>query len=284
MRILLTGANGQVGWELRRSLAPLGNLDAFDRAALDLEKSEEIRARMRELRPNVIVNAGAYTAVDKAESEPELAFAVNAHAPEILAEETKRLGALLIHYSTDYVFDGTKAGPYVETDTPNPFSVYGKSKLAGENAIRATGCRHVILRTSWVYASRGKNFLLTILRLAKERPELRVVDDQHGAPTWARDIADTSAKILCRGEAPNGIYHLTAAGETTWCGFAREILQVAGLETPVHAITTAEYPTPARRPMNSVLEGTKTRTTFGIAMRNWREATDACVTEYHKQS
>jgi dTDP-4-dehydrorhamnose reductase len=283
VRILLTGANGQVGWELRRSLAPLGNLDAFGRAALDLEKSDEIRARVRELRPDVIVNAGAYTAVDKAESEPELAFAVNARAPEILAEETKRLGALLIHYSTDYVFDGTKPGPYVETDTPNPFSVYGKSKLAGEDAIQATGCRHVILRTSWVYASRGKNFLLTILRLAKERPELRVVDDQHGAPTWARDIADASAKILCRGEAPNGLYHLTAAGETTWCGFARAILQVAGLETPVHAITTAEYPTPARRPMNSILESTKTRTTFGIAMRNWREATDVCVTEYHKQ-
>jgi dTDP-4-dehydrorhamnose reductase len=277
VRILLTGKDGQVGWELARTLPAVGEVVAFSRSELDLTDPAQIAARVREVRPAVIVNAAAYTAVDKAESEPDQTFLVNATAPRLLAEEAKALGALLIHYSTDYVFNGAKRGPYVENDAPNPLSVYGKSKLAGEEAIHATGCRHLIFRTSWVYASRGKNFLLTILRLARERPELRVVDDQHGAPTWARNLAETTAQILRQRDQPSGIYHLTAGGETTWCGFAREIVRLSGLSTSVKAIGTAEYPTPARRPMNSVLSTQKLQHTFKVPCPNWRAALELCL-------
>jgi dTDP-4-dehydrorhamnose reductase len=281
MRILLTGADGQVGWELRRTLAPLGTVAAFTRAGLDLAHVDAIRARVDEVRPDVIVNAGAYTAVDNAESEPELARAVNATAPGVLAEEAKRRGALLVHYSTDYVFDGTQEAPYVETDGTGPLGVYGRTKLEGELAIAAVSPRHVILRTSWVYASRGRNFLLTMLRLARERPELRVVDDQHGAPTWARDLAVATAKIIppAATEITSGVYHATAAGATTWCGFAREIVRAAGLATPVRAIATADYPTPARRPANSVLSNAKLAATFGVTLPDWRDSLARCVGE-----
>ena len=196
MRILLTGRTGQVGWELERRLLPLGQLVAFDRVSLDLASPDQIVARVREVRPDLIVNAAAYTAVDRAETEPRLAAQVNATAPRILAEEASRLGAALIHYSTDYVFDGTKSTPYIESDSPNPLNAYGKSKLEGERSIQASGCRHLILRTSWVYGLRGTNFLVTILRLARERPELRVVDDQIGAPTWCRDVAGATAEDM----------------------------------------------------------------------------------------
>ena len=201
-KILLTGKNGQVGWELERSLQPLGQVIAFDRSGLDLASPDSIRAVIREVKPELIVNPAAYTAVDKAESEPDLAMAVNGVAPGIIAEEAKRLGAALIHYSTDYVFDGTKAEPYTEDDVPKPINVYGKTKLAGEQAVQAIGVPHLIFRTSWVYGMRGKNFLLTILRMAKEKDELRIVDDQFGAPTWSRMIAETTAQVLAQFYSP----------------------------------------------------------------------------------
>jgi dTDP-4-dehydrorhamnose reductase len=223
LRILLTGATGQVGWELRKTLAPLGEVKAFDRFGLDLADPPPLVATVRALQPAVIVNAGAYTAVDKAESERDQAFAVNARAPRVLAEEAKRIGALLVHYSTDYVFDGGKAMAYAESDLPHPINAYGESKLAGEQAIATSGCRHLILRTSWVYGPRGRNFYLGMLRLAKERPELKVVDDQVGAPTSSLEIARATALLIGRGA--EGLYHMTAAGSTTWCGFARAILK-----------------------------------------------------------
>ena len=269
MRILLTGATGQVGWELRRTLAPLGEVRAFDRFGLDLADTPVLVATVRALQPEVIVNAAAYTAVDKAESECDLAFAVNATAPRVLAQEAKRIGALLVHYSTDYVFNGAKSTPYVEDDAPDAINVYGASKLAGERAIAGTGCRHLILRTSWVYGPRGKNFYLTMLRLAKERPELRVVDDQVGAPTSSLEIARATAVLL--GKEAHGLYHMTAAGETSWCGFARAILARAGLATPVVPIATADYPTPARRPRNSRLDCARLFDAQGVALAGWEE-------------
>jgi dTDP-4-dehydrorhamnose reductase len=267
LRILLTGANGQVGWELQKALVPLGELTAPGRAELDLAQPKQIREAVRAARPEVIVNAAAYTAVDQAESERDAAFAVNAAAPGILAEEAKRAGVLLVHYSTDYVFDGAKPAPYVEEDTPNPLNVYGASKLAGERAIAASGCRRLILRTSWVYGPRGKNFFLTMLRLAKKRPELRVVDDQVGAPTSSLAIARATAQLL-RADA-QGLYHMSAAGETSWCGFARAILARAGIATPVIAIRTADYPAPARRPRNSRLDCSQLRMAFGTSLPSW---------------
>ncbi|HEX5093920.1 MAG TPA: dTDP-4-dehydrorhamnose reductase [Burkholderiales bacterium] len=269
MRILLTGATGQVGWELRRTLAPLGEVRAFDRYGLDLADAPPLAAAVRALQPDVIVNAAAYTAVDKAESERDLAFAVNATAPRVLAEEAKRIGAMLVHYSTDYVFDGEKASPYVEDDPAQPINVYGESKLAGERAIRASGCRHLILRTSWVYGPRGKNFYLTMRRLAKERPALRVVDDQTGAPTSSLAIAAATPRLLEKGT--EGLYHMAAAGETTWCGFARVILERAGLATPVVGIPTKDYPTPARRPRNSRLDCSRLKAASGVALPPWEE-------------
>jgi dTDP-4-dehydrorhamnose reductase len=269
LRILLTGANGQVGWELRRTLAPLGELEALGRAELDLHDAGRIREAVRASNADVIVNAAAYTAVDKAESEREAAFAVNAAAPGVLAEEAKRGGALLVHYSTDYVFDGAKPAPYVEEDAPNPINVYGASKLAGERAIVGSDCRYLILRTSWVYGPRGANFYLTMLRLARERPELRVVDDQVGAPTSSLAIARATAQLLRPGA--HGLYHLSAAGRTSWCGFARAILGRAGIATPVVAIRTEDYPAPARRPRNSRLDCSRLRTDFGVALASWEE-------------
>ena len=292
-KILLTGKNGQVGWELQRTLAPLGQVMALDAAGLDLTNAEAIRQTVRSLQPDIIVNPAAYTAVDRAESEPKLAMAVNGVAPGILAEEAKKLDALLVHYTTDYVFDGRKDSPYIETDAPNPLSVYGKTKLAGEQAIRASGANHLIFRTSWVYGARGKNFLLTMLRLAKERSELRIVDDQIGAPTWSRSLAETSALVLAQLCAPGadkqaiervcGTYHLTSSGSVSWYGFAAEILRLAKLQPMPRLvpITTAEYPTPAARPMNSVLLNDKLTRTFGLAAGDWNSNLRLCMQEIH---
>jgi dTDP-4-dehydrorhamnose reductase len=266
-----------VGWELERALASLGQVFAFDHTSLDLAQPEQIAARVREMKPELIVNAAAYTAVDRAEEEPELAMRVNGIAPGILAEEAKRLGALLVHYSTDYVFDGTKTAPYDEEDATGPVNAYGRSKLAGEEAIRAAGCRHLILRTSWVYGLRGWNFLLTILRLAREGKPLRVVDDQVGAPTWCRDIATATAQLLAAPRAAQGLFHLAAAGATSWFGFAREILAASGIAAPLQAIATSEYPTPARRPANSQLAVRKLRERTGVALADWRESLMRCL-------
>ena len=273
MRILLTGRNGQVGSALVPALAPLGELSAFDRNSLDLRDLNSVRTAIDKARPDIIVNAAAYTAVDRAETEPEAAFAVNAAAVGILAEQAKKRDALLIHFSTDYVFDGEKALPYVETDAPNPLNVYGRSKLEGERAVAAGGCRHFIFRTSWVYAPRGRNFVRAILAAAQTKPELRVVDDQRGAPTSSEAIAAAVARILGNPDAlqePGGIYHLSAAGEATWYGVAKELLSMKGLKTPVMGISTAEYGSPARRPKNSLLDNTKLLGTFGVALADWR--------------
>jgi dTDP-4-dehydrorhamnose reductase len=282
--IVVTGATGQIGYEAVRALAPLGSVVALTRADLDLTNPAAIRETVRRLCPRVIVNAAAYTAVDRAESDRELCGAINADAPGVLAEEARRLGALLVHYSTDYVFDGSKLAPYTETDPPAPLSVYGATKLAGERAIQSAGGAHVILRTSWVYGARGTNFLRTILRLARERAELRVVNDQVGAPTWSRSIASMTADIvryeLGRGEdfgtGLSGLYHLAAAGATTWYEFARCILerdprreeQVCRAVIP---ISTAEYPTAARRPLYSVLDCTAFADRFRLSLQDWRE-------------
>ncbi len=276
MRILLTGKNGQVGSELARSLAPLGEIVAHDRTSLDLADADAIYSVVRDIKPAIIVNAAAYTAVDKAESEPNAARAINAHAPRVLAEEARKLGALLVHYSTDYVFDGTKTGSYVETDTTNPVSVYGCSKLEGELAIQASGCRHLIFRTSWVFGPRGGNFLLTMLRLAGEKNELRVVDDQFGAPTSSSMIAEATAHALRVGGA-EGLFHLTAAGRTSWCGFASEIFNAAGLNTLTTPLTSAQYPTAARRPLNSSLDCSKLSKAFSYTPPPWQEGMLACM-------
>lgn len=288
--VLVTGANGQVGWELRGALAGLGAVTMVDRSELDLADAEAIRRFVAERRPALVINPAAYTAVDKAESEPELARAVNAIAPGVLAEECERIGAALIHYSTDYVFDGTKAGAYTEEDPTHPLGVYGQSKLDGERAVAASGAAYLIFRTAWVYAGRGKNFLLTMRRLSNERDELRVVDDQVGSPTWARSLAEATAAVVAQsgilksGDAGwlrerAGVYHLTCAGQTSWCGFARAIVErVPGArKVPVKAITTAEYPTPAKRPANSVLDCTKARATFGVQLPPWDEALAMCA-------
>jgi dTDP-4-dehydrorhamnose reductase len=289
VRILLTGANGQVGWELQRSLAPLGEVLALDRGQLGLADPDGLRQRVRAIAPHVIVNAAAYTAVDRAESEPEAARAINAIAPGVLAEEAHRLDAILVHYSTDYVFDGAKAEPYVESDPPSPLSVYGRTKLEGERAIGASGCRHLTLRTSWVYGARGQNFLLTMLRLAGERRSLRVVDDQIGAPTWSRQIAQATAALLGRPDlaAPGteGLYHLTASGSTSWYGFARAIfaspeMARLGVTPPsVAAIPSSEYPLPARRPANSRLDCGRLLSRAGVQLEAWDAALARCLAE-----
>jgi len=288
-RILLTGKNGQVGFELQRTLAPLGAVIALDVEDIDLSSADAIRKKVREIKPQIIVNAAAYTAVDRAESEPDLAMKVNGIAPGVLAEEAKRLGALMVHYSTDYVFDGTQDGPYTETETPNPLSVYGRSKLAGDQAIQAAGVPHYIFRTSWVYAARGQNFVRTMLRLGRERSELRIVDDQVGAPTWARFIAEATAQVLRQlGDGSkaigdrSGIYNLTATGAISWFGFASAIFAEArarlGMSPPkLIPITTAEFPLPARRPANSCLENSKLTRTFGLTPPDWKTMLTACM-------
>lgn len=286
MTILLLGRNGQLGFELRRALAPVGPVVAIGHQDCDLSDARALRALVQRVRPRVIVNAAAYTAVDKAESEPDLAYQVNATAPQVLAEEAAQLNALLVHYSTDYVFDGTKTGAYQELDTPNPLNVYGASKLAGEQAVQASGARHLIFRTSWVVGAHGGNFLKTMLRLAAEHPALRVVADQTGAPTSAALIADVTAHAIralaATNRLQNGIYHLAASGETTWHGYARHVIAhasqagrpMAATPDAVEAIATSDYPTPARRPANSRLDTHKLREAFGVTLPDWQEGVD----------
>jgi len=289
MKILLTGSNGQLGWELARTLAPLGALTAYDRTTLNLAKPDQIAAAVHSVKPDIIVNAAAYTAVDRAESEPDAAFAVNAIAPGLLAEGAKRIGALLIHYSTDYVFDGAKETPYVEGDQPNPLNVYGRSKLAGEQAIGDVGGQYLILRTSWIYAARGRNFLLTILRLLKEKDELRVVSDQIGAPTFAGALANATAKLLRKHAAAlddaRGTYHVTSAGHTSWHGFAMEIARLEGTPREIRLvpILSNEYPLPARRPKNSQLSNEKLFERFGVALPSWQTSLKACHAEMRER-
>ena len=291
IRVLVTGAKGQVGRELSRELAQRCELVACDRGTLDLADPDSIKTRMREVQPQVVVNCAAYTAVDRAETDRDAAHAVNATGPGVLAEEARRLGALLVHFSTDYVFDGAKPSPYVEDDPVNPLSVYGASKLGGERAIAAAGADHLILRTSWVYGPHGKNFLFTMLRMGRERDELRVVDDQRGAPTSSRALARLVREILGgSGSQPltepgvravaerRGLYHATAAGNTSWFGFAQAIFEEVERQrrldfTPPRlvAILTSGYPTPARRPANSVLSSARLADAFGAAIPDWRE-------------
>ena len=284
-RILIFGRMGQVGWELRHKLACLGQVTAVEYPEIDFSKPVSIRAAVRTFQPAVLINAAAYTAVDQAESEPELAMAINGTGPGIIAEEAKRLGSLLVHYSTDYVFDGTKQGAYVETDAPNPVNIYGKTKLAGDEAIQTVGGEFLILRTSWVYGARGNNFLLTMLRLARERSELRIVGDQIGAPTSSECIAQATADILTQLLAPDGgglngrsgICNLTSAGETSWYGFAKALLTQSaatyGFSVPnLIPISTSEYPQPAKRPANSRLSCQRLAQIFGIIMPSWEDA------------
>ncbi|HKY01306.1 MAG TPA: dTDP-4-dehydrorhamnose reductase [Burkholderiales bacterium] len=280
MNILLTGKYGQVGWALHKRLVALGDVLALDREELDLTNADALIRTLREFKPAIIVNPAAYTSVDRAESESQVAHAINARTPEILATEAKRSGALLIHYSTDYVFDGSKRGPYVENDATNPLNAYGRSKLEGEQAIEASDCRHFILRTSWVYGARGHNFLLSMLKLGRERPQLRIVDDQIGAPTWCESLADMTIEMLqgeVKGRLPGGIYHSTDGGETSWCGFAKEIFRLAKIQTLIEPIPTSEYPTPARRPLNSRLDNTKRLKALGTTQRPWTECLAACM-------
>ena len=268
MRILLAGRRGQVGVELEPLLARHGEVTALDHQALDLSDATQIRRVVRETKPDLIVNAAAYTAVDRAESEPELAARVNAAAPAVLAEEAKRTGALLVHYSTDYVFDGRKRTPYVEDDATNPLSVYGRTKLEGERAVRASGARHLILRTAWVYGE-GRNFVSAILGRAEAGERLRVVDDQRGAPTWSRDIAVKTASLLEKGA--EGVFHVSAEGEGTWHEVAREVLKLKRLGTPVEAIPTSAWPTPAHRPAYSVLDNSRLQAAGVARIGPWRE-------------
>jgi dTDP-4-dehydrorhamnose reductase len=296
-RIMLTGINGQVGRELQRLLAGSSELLALDRRKLDLTNFESIRRVIRHFQPQVIINAAAYTAVDRAESDEAAARAVNSQAPRVMAEEAKSIGAALVHYSTDYVFDGLKTDPYKEDDPTNPINVYGKTKLAGEDGIQKVGGLYLIFRTAWVYSTQGKNFLLTILRLATEREELRIVADQIGAPTWSREIALATTKIIaeewarCRGVSPFskscGIYHMTAAGRSNWWEFAQAIVEEAQhadgaswlseatnrrplIIKRVSPIATSDYPTPARRPAFSVLSNLRLQQIFGVHLSEWR--------------
>jgi len=289
MKVLLTGCAGQLGRELKRSLACLGEVIACDRHQIDLAKPEALREAVRTIAPTVIVNAAAYTSVDKAEAEPSVADTINALAPGILAEEAKHLGALLIHYSTDYVFDGAKQAPYTEGDAPAPLSAYGRSKFGGERAITASGARHLIFRTSWVYGLHGANFMKTMLRLGRRSCETgdepRVVGDQIGAPTWTRHLADVTGLIVARKEVPDGLYHLAAAGETSWHGYAEAIFamaQAAGLleKIPtVRRITSADYPLPAARPANSRLDCSRFQRDFGLALPDWRIGLADCLAD-----
>jgi len=293
-KILLTGVNGQVGHALQRFFASdallSGLVTCLDRSQLDLTDQDAIRRVIQAVNPDLIINPAAYTAVDKAESEPELAYAVNATAPRILAEEAAKAGAKLIHFSTDYVYSGTKVGAYTEDDAPQPLSVYGKSKLAGEDAIRSVGLQHLIFRTSWVYGAYGKNFLKTILRLATERDQLRVVADQIGAPTSSHSIADAVLNVMVHWQNEvAGTYHMVNSGQTSWHGFATAIVeeytriqssrrwpQLKVVPEDIHAITSEEFPTPVVRPANSTMDCTKLARDFSVNLPNWR---DALITE-----
>jgi dTDP-4-dehydrorhamnose reductase len=289
-RVLIFGGAGQLGLELQRSFAGRDALVAVDRAVADLAVPDQIRMTVRRVQPNVIVNAAAYTAVDRAESEPELASAINGRAPGILAEEARQADALLVHYSTDYVFDGSKPEPWTEADAPRPLSVYGASKLAGEEAVKKSGCRHLIFRTSWVYGPHGKNFLLTMLRMGREREVLKVVDDQIGAPTTSLELAHATKAIVDgvledRFGAPeswSGLYHMTCAGSVSWFGFAQAIFARAGAlmdgkRPAVVAIPSSEYPTPTKRPQNSALSNARLHERFGVRLAPWEEALDAVM-------
>ncbi|QLG88209.1 dTDP-4-dehydrorhamnose reductase [Chitinibacter bivalviorum] len=292
-KILVTGKNGQVGFELQRSLAVLGEVIAVDREECDLGNPDAIRELVQRIRPDIIVNPAAHTAVDKAESEIELATALNATAPQVFAEEAAKLGALLIHYSTDYVFDGRKDGWYSETDTPNPQSVYGKTKLAGELAVAAANPRHLIFRTSWVFGAHGGNFLKTMLRLMQQRDALSVIHDQYGAPTSASLLADVTAQIIAQylrsekqDEFAYGTYHLVAAGETSWHGYASKINELAALQgytlkvaaKDIQAIPATDYPLPAPRPANSRLNTQKLQAAFGLVLPNWQQGVQQVMT------
>jgi dTDP-4-dehydrorhamnose reductase len=278
VKLLVIGKNGQVGGELLKALPPSFEVSATDRSTLDLARPEQIASVIQASNPQVIINAAAYTAVDKAESDQATAQAINATAPGVMADAAKSIGALLVHYSTDYVFDGEKDGLYNEHDAPGPLGVYGRTKLDGERAIQASGCRHLILRTEWVYGPYGANFMLTMLRLAASRPELRVVDDQFGAPTSARAIAEATARILSAGvPQDSGLYHMTAGGQTTWCGFARAILAGSGSKVPVVAIPTKDYPTPAARPRNSLFDNSRFEKRFGFRLPAWEEGLRQCL-------
>jgi dTDP-4-dehydrorhamnose reductase len=284
-KILIIGRTGQVGWELRRTLVCLGETLAVEYPEIDFTKPETLRAIVRQVRPTVIVNAAAYTAVDKAETEADLAMAINGAAPAVLAEEARKFNSLLVHYSTDYVFDGSGSEPRTETDQPAPLNVYGKTKLAGDEAIQASGCKHLIFRTSWVYGARGGNFLLTMLKLGRQRSELNVVADQIGAPTTARCIAQATADILAQVLAPagkgidgrSGIYNCTNSGKASWFDFAKAIFAQAheklGMPVPrLKPVSTSEFPRPAQRPFNSRLSGQKLADTFGVALPHWEVA------------
>jgi dTDP-4-dehydrorhamnose reductase len=287
VKVLINGRHGQVSHELQRRLAAVGELIVLGRDQLDLAQPDQVRRQVQNIRPDLIINAAAHTAVDLAESEPQAAFAINAVAPGILAEEALALDIPLIHYSTDYVFDGMKAGPYTEDDTPNPLGVYGKSKLAGEQAIRDVQGKHLILRTSWVYSTHGRNFLLTMQRLLQEKPELRVVADQIGAPTWAGTIANSTLALIERWQANEvadwGTYHLSAQGETSWFGFAQaigEALRQQGKPcATLIAIPSSDYPTPAARPLNSRLDCSRLQRDWGVSQPDWQTALRECLTE-----
>lgn len=285
MKILINGRHGQVSHELQQRLGAVGELVVLGRDQLDLAQPDQIRRQVQNIRPDLIINAAAHTAVDLAESEPQSAFAINAVAPGILAEEALALDIPLIHYSTDYVFDGMKAGPYNEDDTPNPLGVYGKSKLAGEQAIRDVQGQYLILRTSWVYSTHGRNFLLTMQRLLQEKPELRVVADQIGAPTWAGTIANSTLALIQRWQTSQvtnwGTYHLSAQGETSWFGFAQAIGEALRQQGKPCAdllpIPSSDYPTPAARPLNSRLDCSRLQRDWGVSQPDWQTALRECL-------
>jgi len=289
LKILITGQHGQVSLALQQRLQDLGELIVLGRDQLDLADVDQIRQQVRAQRPDLIINAAAHTAVDQAESEADVAFAINAIAPGVLAEEAEALGIPLIHYSTDYVFDGNKPAPYTEADTPNPLGVYGQSKLAGEQAIAAVGGEYLILRTSWVYSNHGKNFLLTMQRLLQEKPHLRIVADQIGAPTWAGTIANSTRALIDRwlaGKAGEwGVYHLTAQGETSWFGFAAAIaeqLRAGGTAcAELEAIPSSAYPTPAKRPLNSRLDCSRLQQQWQVSQPQWQDALRECLARQH---
>lgn len=295
-RVLLTGAHGQLGRALQKSFEGNAEVIACNRSAVDLSQPDQIRSKIRDSSPDVILNAGAYTAVDRAESEQQLAMEINGRAPGILAEEAQRSGAVLVHYSTDYVFNGSKQGPWVEHDPTDPLSVYGATKLAGEEAVRNVNGRYLIFRTSWVYAPQGKNFLLTMLRLGRERDSLNVVDDQIGAPTSAAELARATEAILAQildgkfGKHSEwaGTYHMTCSGSTSWCGFARAIFErssgLLGEKSPsVNPIPTSQYPTPAKRPLNSALSNEKLHAKFGVRLASWESALDEVMASIRAQ-